>query len=124
MYGPTLDFVTKVRPVSVSGGSTSPPVRLNRYRYSVGRKPWRYGSWLMVKLIWPFWIAVSVPGVRSNPPAGMVRPTALSCGPSSSVDPASTAQAATRPDLLPSRNAFSALPSADVEAPVATDFTV
>src|SRR4029077_19231158 len=40
-YGPTFDFVTKVRPVSVFGGATSPPVRLNRYRYITGRKPCR-----------------------------------------------------------------------------------
>ena len=31
-YGPTLVLVTKLSPVSVSGGGTRPPDRLYRYR--------------------------------------------------------------------------------------------
>src|SRR6478736_1819378 len=78
----------------------------------------------MVKLIWPALIAVSVPGWRSNPPAGIFRPTLASDGPRNWVEPASTANAPLSVALAPVRNAFSAADSPEVSAPVATDFTV
>ena len=80
----------------------------------------------MVKSIWPALIAVSVPGVRSKPPAGIfpARPTLARDGPSSSVEPASTANAPLSVDFAPDRYAFSAVSSWEVSAPVATSFTV
>src|SRR5580704_4915199 len=45
LYWARLLFVMKDRPVSVSGGTSVPPEMLNRYMYSVGRNPCRYGSW-------------------------------------------------------------------------------
>ena len=68
---PTLAFVTKVRPVSVSGGDQAAG-QVEQVQVQRGRKPCRYGSWLMVKSSWPALIADSVPGVRSNPPAGIL----------------------------------------------------
>ena len=41
LYWPTVLFVMKLRPVSVSGGLIVPPEMLYRYRYSVGRNPCR-----------------------------------------------------------------------------------
>src|SRR5438046_10406614 len=80
----------------------------------------------MVKLTWPLLIAFSVPGVRSNPPAGIfpARPTLASDGPRNWVEPASTANAPLIVALAPVRNAFSAAPSPEDSAPVAADFTV
>src|SRR5579875_367731 len=40
-YGATLSFVTTDRPVSVFGGTRTPPERLYMYMYSTGRNPWR-----------------------------------------------------------------------------------
>ena len=67
-----------------------------------------------------------MPGVRSNPPAGIfpASPTPASAGPSCSVEPASTANAPLIVDVTPPRYAFSAAPSPEVSAPVAISFTV
>ncbi len=66
-YAPTLPLVTNFRPVFVGGGATRPPDSCHRYRYSVGRKPRRYGDWSTVKSSWPAPIAVRVCG---SPGAG------------------------------------------------------
>src|ERR1017187_2658834 len=120
LYGATLALVTNVRPVSVAGGETRPPDSLYRYMYRVGRKPCRYGDWSMVKSRFPAAIAVRVAGSRSNPPDETLpaSPYFASAGPSSAVEPPSTAKTPCSLDPLPWMNAGMLVVSWVCDAPL------
>src|ERR1700733_5738930 len=119
VYGPTLSLVTNFRPVSVAGGETRPPDNWNRYMYSVGRKPCRYGDWSTVKATCPAAIAVRVCGSRSKPPAATL-PTRLYLAselPSRAVSPPSTAKMPWMEEPCASTKEGTAVASCEAEAP-------